>query len=362
MKRILQIPKYQNEIEMVSDNEMIPWDKFVGKSVLISGATGMIASMLIDAIMNYNQKHHAGIEIVALSRNEKRAKARFEEYWTKHDFKYIAHDITKPLPPDIDKVDYIIHAASNTHPIAYASDPIGTIAANVDGAKSLLEFARTKGCQRFVFLSSVEIYGENRGDVEKFDEKYMGYIDCNTMRAGYPESKRLGETLCHAYHAIYGVDFIIPRISRVYGPTLLDTDSKALSQFIHKAVNGEDIVLKSAGNQLFSYCYVTDVVSGILVTMLCGENGCAYNIADEKSDITLKDLSQMLADIGHSKVIVDLPDTNEAAGYSKATKALLDSTALEKFGWKAKVHIREGLEKTVEILRAIMCFNDEELR
>lgn len=140
-----------------------------------------------------------------------------------------------------------MHAASNTHPRAYSTDPIGTITANVQGTYQLLEYAVNHQCERFFFFSSVEVYGENRKDVDKFDESYLGYIDCNTVRAGYPESKRLGESLCNAFFAQKGQDFIIGRFSRVYGPTMSDEDSKAIAQFIKKAVAGEDIVLKSVG-------------------------------------------------------------------------------------------------------------------
>ena len=198
----------------------------------------------------------------------------------------------------------------------------------------------------------MEIYGENRGDTEKFDEQYLGYIDCNTLRAGYPESKRLGETLCNAYHQTYGLLFTIPRLSRVYGPTMLPSDTKAISQFIKKAAAGEDIVLKSEGGQMYSYTFVTDAVSGILYTILLGNPGQAYNVADEKSDIALKDLAGYLADIAGTQVVFQLPDDNESRGYSTATKAMLDASRLCSLGWKPQVHMEEGLQCTVEVLRS----------
>lgn len=197
----------------------------------------------------------------------------------------------------------------------------------------------------------MEIYGENRGDVERFSEEYLGYIDCNTLRAGYPESKRLGETLCNAYHQTYGLDFVIPRLSRIYGPTMLLSDSKALSQFIKKAVAAEDIILKSEGNQQYSYTFVTDAATAILYTLLCGENGMAYNVADEASDITLKKLAEFLAEAAGTKVVFELPDEKERQGYSMATKAMLDAGRLKALGWKAFVGMREGLGCTVEAVR-----------
>lgn len=123
----------------------------------------------------------------------------------------------------------MFHCASNTHPRDYAADPIGTVLTGVVGTKNALDYAVLCGAKRSVFLSSVEIYGENRGDTDKFSEDYLGYIDCNTLRAGYPEGKRAGEALCQAYIEKYGMDIVIPRICRVYGPSMLKTDSKALA-------------------------------------------------------------------------------------------------------------------------------------
>ena len=140
---------------------------------------------------------------------------------------------------------------------------------------------------------------------------------------------------------------------RSYGPTLLPTDTKALSQFIHKGVAGENIVLKSAGTQFFSYLYIADTVAGLLTVLLRGETGEAYNIADERSDITLRDLAGIIAGIAGTEVIFEIPDAIESAGYSKATKARLDSAKLQRLGWSAHYDIREGLERTIEILRCL---------
>lgn len=341
---------YRQELRKLN-NQLLPWEKLSGKTIMISGATGMLGKCLIDFLMFRNAMENAKIQIIALSRNDVRAKERFADYWDSELFQYISCDVNKSIP-ECGQVDYIIHAASNTHPLQYSQDSIGTITSNVIGTKNMLDYAVAHGTQRFCFASSVEIYGENRGDVEKFDEKYLGYIDCNTLRAGYPESKRLGETLCNAYGQTYGLDFVIPRLSRVYGPTMLSSDSKAISQFIRKAAAGEDIVLKSEGNQRYSYTFVIDAVAGILYCLLLGEAGEAYNVADEKSDISLKDLAEYLAQIVGKQVIFELPDEKERRGYSTATKAMLDAGKLESLGWRPRVHIAEGLQCTVEeILR-----------
>ena len=330
--------------------EKIPWNQLQNKRVLITGASGMIGSTLIRALMEYNREKNGNIQVVGLSRNLETAKVQLQDIMDMPKFTYVSTDINCPLG-DMGYFDYMIHCASNTHPRQYSGDPIGTIMTNVLGTKNLLDYAAEHGVGRFVFLSSVEVYGENRGDVEVFSEDYLGYIDCNTLRSGYPEGKRLGESMCNAYAKEKGIDFVIPRLSRTYGPALLGTDSKAISQFIHKAASGENIVLKSKGDQLFSYTYSDDAVAAILMIMLEGNSGEAYNVSDADSSITLADLAGILADIAGTKVIFELPDEVERAGYSTATKAVLDASKLEKLGWKAKVHMREGLERTVDFIK-----------
>ncbi len=342
--------QYESDVAYVAHLEF-PWEKLQDKSFLITGASGLIGSFLIDVLMYNNLNRKLNCRIYAVGRNIEKAKMKFGSYWDMDSFKFISHDINQPLDIDgVDVIDYVLHMASNTHPVAYSTDPIGTVTANIIGTNNLLDFAVKKHAVRFAFASSNEIYGENRGDVEFFDEDYCGYINSNTMRAGYPESKRCGEALCQAYKKQKNLDVVIPRFTRSYGPTMLESDTKAISQFILKAIKKQDIILKSDGTQYYSYTYVADAVSGLLTVMLKGTNGEAYNIADESSDIMLKDLAHILADLAGRKVIFELPDEIEKAGYSTATKARLDGCKLKKLGWKPKYNIQQGLQQTVEIL------------
>ena len=346
---------YQADLKYLATLSL-PWEKLSGAGFLISGASGMLGSLLVDALMTRNGMNGLNCNVYAVGRSRTRLEQRFS-YWSSSFGKslfFIEHDINVPFDEREDlpmEAGYVVHLASNTHPVAYATDPVGTVLANVYGTRNMLDIAVKCKARRFAFASSNEIYGENRGDVEKFDESYCGYIDCNTLRAGYPESKRCGEALCQAYRKQYGLDVVIPRFTRSYGPTLLATDTKAMSQFLRNALNGEDIVLKSEGTQFYSYTYATDAIAGFLTALLKGDDGLAYNIADEKSDVRLKDLAQEIAGQAGVKVVFKLPDATEKAGFSKATKARLDASKLEALGWSAKYDLKQGIERTLNLLK-----------
>lgn len=341
---------YMEDVKKIAELDL-PWEKMKGKSVMISGATGLIGSFLIDVIMQKNRYDDLQCTVYALGRSEERAKKRFSYCFDDDTFYFIPYDINKPLiREDIGTVEYILHLASNTHPVAYATDPVGTITTNIIGTKNMLDFAVGHNAVRCAFVSSCEIYGENRGDVDKFDEGYCGYIDCNTVRAGYPESKRCGEALCQAYICQKGLDIVIPRLTRSYGPTLLSTDTKALSQFLRNGLAGEDIVLKSAGTQYYSYTYVADAVSGLLTVLLKGVCGEAYNVSNPESDIMLKDLASIIAAYVGKRVIFDVPNATEAKGFSKATKSILENRKLLEIGWKPLFSIEAGIKRTIDML------------
>lgn len=345
----LYLEDIKNTIKKIDD-----WHFIKNKTIFISGACGMISSFIIDVIMYRNNIYNDNCTIIANGRDESKIREKFLKYINNKNFKYYVKDVNEKI--DIEQsADYIIHAASNTHPMLYSEDPVGTIMTNVMGTNNLLEYAVKNKVQKFVFLSTVEIYGESKGDVEKFKESYLGYINCNTLRAGYPESKRTGEALCQAYASKYNLNILIPRLPRIYGPTMLMSDTKAMSQFIKKSINNEDIVLKSEGNQYYSYLYVADAATGILTILRDGTSGEAYNLASENSNITLKELAKIIAEQNNKNVIFELPSEQEKKGYSTATKAVMDSTKVEKdLHWTSMYDIKNGITRTIEILRQKM--------
>lgn len=342
---------YRKDIQNIIDLPLL-WEKLKGRSLLLTGCSGLIGTMMIDVLMQKNKQDNLRLTLYAIGRNEEKAKERFQEYWENPYFEFVPMDVNNPILIDKD-ADYIIHAASNTHPKLYATDPIGSLLTNLEGLYNLLEYGRSHGVKRTLFLSSVEIYGEALSSDDIFDENYCGYIDCNTVRACYPEGKRAGEALCNAFISKYNMDIVIPRLSRVYGPTMRLDDSKAMSQFILNGVSGREIVLKSLGQQKYSYCYVGDVVQGLLYCLLQGKSGEAYNIADTKTDMLLKDIAQYIADLNGKKVIYNLPDKIEQKGFSKVTIGVMDSSKLQQLGWKPFDNLKSGIEKTIQILKEL---------
>jgi nucleoside-diphosphate-sugar epimerase len=330
----------------------VDWRQLKGSAVLITGATGLIGTFLIDTLMYRNDRFDDAVTIYALGRNRASFKERFRRYLDSPLFHFVEQDVLRPFAFDL-PVDYIVHGAANTHPVAYAAAPVDTILLSITGTQNVLDFASSHRVKRILFLSTVEVYGENRGDCDHFKEDYCGHIDCNTLRAGYPEGKRCAEALCQAYIKEKKLDVVIIRCCRVYGATMGNSDSKVIAQFLRNAASGKAIVLKSKGDQLFSYCHVADVCSALLTVLLNGKTGEAYNVANTGGDMTLRETAEFLATTGDGRVVFEPPLEVEALGYSKATKALLDNSKLRSLGWKDMYSLKAGLTRTVNILQEI---------
>lgn len=340
-----QHPLYQEDLDFIGSVKGI--ESLSGKSVLISGATGLIGVCLIDALMKLNSKG-ARIGIWAVGRNQGKASSRLGEYFSCQEFHFLEQDVRDPFPTGL-AVDYIIPLASNTHPLAYSQYPIETMMINIKGCENALELAARCDAE-ILYPSSVEIYGNAYG-ADVFEEDYTGRLNLATSRACYTESKRTAEAMCQSYLSEKGVKSKIVRLSRVFGPTMLESDSKASSQFIKKALAKEDIILKSKGDQFFSYTYVAEAVAAMLHVMINGEAGQAYNISNAKCDVHLRDFAELCAEIAGTKVIFDLPSETEQKGYSLATVAILDNGKLLSSGFKTLYRMFDALQRTMKIVK-----------
>ena len=336
-----QHPLYREDIRNILSTKGI--EALRGKRILITGATGMVGTMLIDALMQVE-----GVRVIAVGRDKAKAASRLGEHFANERFCFMEHDVCQPFDSGL-KVDYILPMASNTHPLAYSQYPIETMMINLKGAEHALNLAHETGAT-VVYTSTNEVYGNAVGN-EDFNEDYNGRLTLGNARACYNESKRSAEALCQSYIAEKGVKVKIARLCRIFGPTMLMSDSKASSQFIKKALEGEDIVLKSEGKQYFSYTYVADAVIGLLTVMLHGENGVAYNVSNDKTNISLRDFAQLCADCVGRKVVFDLPSETESKGFSVAMRAILSNERIKKIGFIGKYEIKDAIRRTVEVLK-----------
>lgn len=322
----------------------LPWDKISDTNILVTGSTGLIGGCLVETLMmNPKRDYH----VYASGRNEERARDRFRAYADDPAFHFVRYDVMHPLDCNT-HFDYIIHSASNANPKYYATRPVEVMKANFDGVANLLEYGMNHGMRRFLYVSSGEVYGE--GDGRVFSEDYSGYVNCATPRACYPSSKRAAETLCVAYAAEYGADVVIARPCHVYGPHFTEEDNRVFAQFIRNILHNEDIVMKSTGEQFRSWCYVVDCVSALLHILLKGECGEAYNIADTNSNISIRELAEIVASIGNRKVVIDVPDADEKKGFNVVTKSVFSTEKLESLGWITNNNILSGLEKSIKEL------------
>lgn len=315
-------------------------------SFLITGATGLIGSVIIDLLMLSNRggkRNH----VFALGRSKEKLKKRFSDYLNEETFHIIEQDICKSLDESV-HFDYIIHGASNADPVAYAKYPAETMITNIMGTHNVLEYGRKYPTCRIVVLSTFEVYGNASKDV--YRETDTGIIDFNGLRACYPESKRSVELLSCCYFDEYGVNVSIARLSSIYGPTMADNDSKAHAQFLRKALLRKDIVLKSNGEQKMTYTYVLDAVSAILTVLFRGASNECYNVSNEKSIASIAQVAHEVAAIAGQKVVFDVPTDLEAKGFSKPQNCILDNTKLKQLGWTGKYALHEGLKECMDVL------------
>ena len=338
-----EISAYQQDILQVF-SQKLPWEKLSGCNILVTGATGLIGGCLIETLMmNPRRDYH----VYASGRNEDRARKRFVNYANDKAFHFIRYNVMSPLECDV-RFDYIIHAASNGSPNFFAQKPVEVMKSNLYGAVNLIEYGLSHGMKRMLFVSSGEVYGE--GDGRVFTEDYSGYVDCTKPRSCYPTSKRAAETLCVSYVDEYGADVVIARPCHTYGPYFTEQDNRVYAQFIRNVLRGEDIVMMSTGEQFRSWCYVVDCVSALLYILLKGECNEAYNIADDQSNISIRELAEIIAEIGDRKVIIDVPNTKEKKGFNPVTKSVFSTNKLETLGWNVHTNIYEGLRNTIKEL------------
>ncbi|MBO5371394.1 MAG: NAD-dependent epimerase/dehydratase family protein [Lachnospiraceae bacterium] len=337
---------YQKDLYMVA--VQLPEEAF---SILITGATGLIGSFMVDVLRYANRVLNREYKIYAVGRSIEKLQQRFEGWNEVDGLHFVEQDVSQPFDDNI-HVDYIVSAASNADPASYAKYPVETILTNILGTKHALEYGKKHNCKKVLLTSTMEVYGN---DIPKtsFSEDDYGKIDFNQVRAGYPESKRTSELLCRSYVQEYAVPAVIARLGYIYGPTMIKTDNKVVAQFIRNILNNEDIILKSEGLQERSYLYVADTVSGIFTILFNGQDGEAYNVVSSNSVVSIKNLALLAADLAGKEVKIDLPISDKGAVMMKVQNNILEDKKLKALGWSDQYSLSDGLIQTVKILKKV---------
>lgn len=331
--------------------EVVPeLDELAGKSLMITGAAGLVCSAIVDIIFRYNDTHDKKIQVLAAGRWPEEMSGRFGDLVNRDDFTFVVYDASRTDNVIGVHSDYIIHGASNASPNMIVKEPVETMMSNFLGMKYLLDYAKEQGTKRILYISSSEVYGEKEGS-EPYKEGQYGYIDLLKARNSYSVGKRAAETLCASYADEYGVESVIVRPGHIYGPTASPFDNRVASAWSYSVAKGEDIVMKSDGAQIRSYCYCLDCASAMLKVLLCGENCHAYNISNPDSIISIKQMAEILVKSAGVNLRMELPTEEERKGFNPMSNSSLESTSLISLGWRGCFDAESGFGHTVQILK-----------
>lgn len=312
--------------------------------ILITGATGLIGASVVDMLVKINEKQTKKFNIYIAARNIEKVKSVFKDYIEKGYFKYISYDATKLVQFGDIKIDYIIQGASNASPDLYVKQPVETLLGNVIGIKNILEYAKVNKLKKVIYISSSEVYGNDKNRDKLIEEDDYGKVDILEARSSYMLGKRAAENLCIGYLKEYGVNTVIIRPGHIYGPHISPTDMRASSEFLRDASKNKKIIMNSPGKQLRSYCHAVDCASAIIYLLCNGKNGEAYNVSNKDSIVTIREFAERVSKLAQVEFKVGT-DTNVAIAYSA-----LNAKKLENLGWHAVVDLDVGINEVLKDL------------
>lgn len=340
----------QEDIARILADDTIPWAELEGKTVLISGATGLIGGGLTNALLAYGSGVSQPPVVVALVRNVAKARGMFAAQLAACPWFHLVQWESGDIPQWDGPVDYILHCASQTSSKGFVETPVDTIRTSYEGTSALLRYAAEKQASGFLFLSTMEVYGTPHTD-DKVGEDTVGLIDPLTVRNCYPESKRLCECLCAAYAAQYGVRACVARLTQTFGPGVQPQDQRVFAEFARCAMESRDIVLHTKGETKRNYLYTADAVRALLLLLLRGEPGQAYNVANEDTYCSIYEMATMVAGQvaeGRIGVRCEIEEDLSRFGYAPVLRMNLDTRKLQALGWRPQ-------EDLVGMFRRMIC-------
>ncbi len=338
----------QEDLDYITSQDL-PWKDFSHSRILITGANGFLPSYLVQTFLHLNELYpDLNLEVFGVVRNENKARKKFSSLLQRDDFKLIVQDVSDPIIFD-EKVDYIIHAASQASPKYYGKDPVGTLKANVQGTYNLLEYARVHAVRSFLFFSSGDVYGAVDEANLPIEENSYGTLDPTDVRSCYGESKRMGENMCVSWYHQYKIPTKIVRVFHTYGPGMDLEDGRVHADFVANIVKGNDILIQSDGSAVRGFCYIADTTLGVLTVLLRGKTGEAYNVGEEKMT-SISELAQTLVKVFPEKdlkVIKKTRQNDQDYLTSKISRAYPSTKKISALGWRTRFSLEEGFKRTV---------------
>lgn len=347
----LENPVFREDMEYIAGVDFVPWEKLRGRTLFITGATGLIGFNLISALAYLNLKRNIPLKMLALVRDETAARERFAEILKEGaPLQFVVGDL-EHIPAVPEPIDYIIHGGSPTASRYFAEHPVETIRMNLAGASTLLEMAREKQVESFLFLSSMEVYGSLHRE-EKVAEDYESFVDTMNPRSSYPEAKRMIEAMCSSYAAEYNVPAKVIRLTQTFGAGVRREDNRVYAQFMRAGMNHEDIVLLTRGGTRHSYLYTADAVTSILAVLLKGENGEAYNAANEETYCSIRDMAELVAGMFNVKVMIKNSEESSKL-YPEESYMNLSVKKLNEILWQANFSLQEMFMRMQETMERV---------
>lgn len=337
----------QEDLDYIA-NSFPDIDKLKNSTIFVTGATGLVGSYAVKALAAINRIHSADIKILALVRNPEKAKIVFGELLERGDVSLVVGDVLEKIQTEY-KIDYIIHCASVTNSKEMVTKPVETICVAVDGTRNILELANENNVKSAVYISSMEVYGSPETSLPYVSENNYGYVDVLSVRSCYPEGKRMCECLCASYSHEYKLPVKIARLAQTFGAGVSKNETRVFAQFARSLINEEDIVLHTKGESTGNYCYTRDCVLGILYILIRGENGTAYNVTNESTNMTIAEMAKMVAEKSEKiSVIFDIPEDSLKFGYAPSVKMKLSSEKLRSLGWRSDINLPEMYERMIK--------------
>lgn len=337
------------DLNAVADSLQNP-EKFRGKNFLITGATGLVGSLLIQELLFLNDKFNLELKIYAVVRNPEKASAIFKEKSNCKNLEFIIQDLSaETISFDVENIDYIVHAAAVTESKRMVTNPVETLSIAYHSTEAIMKYAKKMNVSGVVYISSMEVYGQ-MNEKRKITESDLGYLDLDSVRTCYPEGKRVCEFLCTAYAKEYGVPVRIARLAQTFGAGVSERENRVFAQFAKSAIRGEDIVLHTKGESEGNYVYTSDAVAAILLLLTDGVSGESYNVSNEESHLKIREMAEMVLEKfsgGKGKIVFDIPENSMKYGFAPTTHMYLSNEKLRKLGWNPRINLPEQYSRMI---------------